>query len=329
MTVVLNSIRISSSLGTGLGLAIVKSIIRSESVDGQVDVSSTEGIGTEIRITFDAAIPDDEPATEAEKFDILNRQPTASLIGFEDDTKGTNLLRDIITMYLESWWGFQIVDANGKDKKEGDVFIVNETMTPLLNATREKNARRPIVLLASGRADADVLSAMYDFERIGGFCRLVAKPVGPSRLRQVLKACIGMISFRDGSRRGSPPVSSTQTRANTLPSQSIFDPHDPHVGPSSLARRVSHETGMQSTTPRPRIGPRANTFHPLLPTSQEPQAPSTPASPARTLSDNENEQTVSVGPGGTLLKAAIGTIERRGRINILIVEDNEILRNLL
>lgn len=305
----------------------MNSIIRSESVDGRVDVSSMEGVGTEIRITFDAAIPEDEPVTDVERIEILGRQATATLMGFGDDSKGTSLLREVLQMYLTSWWGFKVVEND--EGHLGDILVVNENIDPLLQAIARKDARRPFILLVSERADAAVMAAMGEYERIGGFCRLVAKPMGPTRLRQVLKACVGMISFRDGSHRSSPTtISSSSSRANTLPipTPSISDPF---AIPASLSRRVSQETGMQAT-PRPRMGPRAHTFHPLLPTAREPiiSVPSSPA-PVRATTMSDDEQTVTIGTGGTLLKSSIGTLDRRGRINILIVEDNEILRNLL
>jgi K+-sensing histidine kinase KdpD len=45
--------------GTGLGLAIVSSIVTSENVGGKVDVWSGEGVGTEIKVTFPAEVPED------------------------------------------------------------------------------------------------------------------------------------------------------------------------------------------------------------------------------------------------------------------------------
>ncbi|KLO17145.1 hypothetical protein SCHPADRAFT_847062 [Schizopora paradoxa] len=313
--------------GTGLGLAIVNSIIRSESVNGQVDVNSTEGVGTEIRITFDAGIPEDEPPiAEPERFDIHGKQPTATLLGFDDGTKGTTLLRNVMEMYLKTWWGFEVIDAESGSL--GDVLIVNEDVSRLVTALEEKDLQRPFILLASGRADANIMATIYDFDRIGGFCRLVAKPVGPSRLRQVLKACIGMITFRESSRRSTPSSRSFEAnRSSTIPGP-ISPSSDVLAGPSAMSRRVSQETGMHSVS-RPRLGPRAQTFHPVLPVSRPSSSRASPVISPAALPESQNELTITVGSGGTLLKKSVGTLEKQGKINILVVEDNEILRSLL
>ena len=98
--------------GTGLGLVIVNSIIRPDSVNGHVEVSSTEGAGTEIRITFNAAVPEDEQPPETKKLELHEgKRPMASMIGFDDRSRGTNLLRDVVRRYLTEWWGFDIIPA--------------------------------------------------------------------------------------------------------------------------------------------------------------------------------------------------------------------------
>ncbi len=310
-----------------MGLAIVNSIIRSESVNGQVEVSSAEGVGTEIRITFDAAISEDEPPiAEVDRFDIHGKQPRVTLLGFDDGTKGTTLLRSVMEMYLKTWWGFEVVDS--KSGSLGDVLIVNEDVGRLATALEAKDIQRPFILLASGRADADVMATIYDFDRVGGFCRLVAKPAGPSRLRQVLKACIGMITFRESSRRSTPTTRSFDAnRSSTIPGPPSLS-SDLLAGPSTMSRRVSQETGMHSVS-RPRLGPRAQTFHPVLPISRPSSSQHSPAATPVALPEHQGEITITVGSGGTLLKTSVGTLERLGKIHILVVEDNEILRSLL
>ncbi|KAJ7860840.1 hypothetical protein B0H14DRAFT_3863648 [Mycena olivaceomarginata] len=82
-------------MGTGLRIAIVNSIVKSESVNGKVDIWSEEGFGTEIKVTFTAQIPVDEataPEVEPFKFDDPIHPVTVSLVGFEDEHKGVQLL---------------------------------------------------------------------------------------------------------------------------------------------------------------------------------------------------------------------------------------------
>ena len=47
----------------------------------------------------------------------------------------------------------------------------------------------------------------------------------------------------------------------------------------------------------------------------------------RRWKNHNGTSTLSV--GGTLLKTSVGTAERRDRIRVLVVEDNQILRDLL
>lgn len=328
--------------GTCLGLAIVNSIIRSESVNGQVEVSSTEGVGTEIRITFDAEVPEDEPPAEPEMFELQGTQrPTVSLIGFDDETKGTNLLREVIRRYLTEWWGLQIMDTTIEGPR-GDILVVNEDSSPLKEAVASKNIDHPVIFLSSSRADPETMAHIYEYERLGGFCRLAAKPAGPSRLRQVLKAAVHLVWFR---KLGSvpPPVPISSMRQSSL-----------LIGPEAMTRRVSHESAVgvavvgatEGRPVRPRMTPRAATFHPMAPLSPSPTPMSPPplTAPENATKDEGNVPTerqleqpsslsdgiITVGAGGTLLKASLEHYTRpTGRVRVLVVEDNQILRDLL
>ena len=308
--------------GTGLGLAIVNSIIRSESVNGQVDVSSTEGVGTEIRITFDAGVPEDVQSSEKEELGLQGKQPTISMAGFENDgCKGTVLLREVLEKYLTEWWGFQIVPPSSNAL--GEVVVLNEDMTLITKAIAEKDTSRPFVLLTSSRADAEMMATVYDFERLGGFCRLVSKPAGPSRLRQVLKACVHIVQFKESSQDTPSEVQRTDKSGTAS--------HPSEIGPAhnSMFRRPSQEPSGQSSL-RPKMLPRANTFHPMLP--QRIPIPSSPKpSPPLDYPSSLGNTTINIGTGGTLLKSAIGSWNRHSntRTRVLVVEDNQILRDLL
>lgn len=307
--------------GTGLGLAIVNSIIRSESVNGQVEVSSTEGVGTEIRITFDAGVPEDVQPSEIERLELEGTHPTVSMIGFNDESKGTTLLREVVENYLQTWWGFQIVPAS--DRILGDILVLNEDTRLISQASAARDISRPFVLMTSSRADAETMATVYALDRLGGFCRLVSKPTGPSRLRQVLKACVHFLRFRGSSMNATP---SDSKRSDTLPPSLQSDLVSGHSG---MFRRPSHESDAKNAA-RPRMMPRANTFHPTLPAQIS--TTNTPiSSPPQEYPSSPGDTTINVGAGGTLLKSSINTWDRpgNGRARVLVVEDNQILRDLL
>ncbi|KAL5486193.1 hypothetical protein ACEPAI_7238 [Sanghuangporus weigelae] len=307
--------------GTGLGLAIVNSIIRSESVNGQVEVSSTESVGTDIRITFDADVPEDEQPFEIEKLELQGRQPTVSMIGFDDGSKGTALLREVLLKYLEHWWGFQIVPT--ADGALGDILVLNEATKLISHATAARDTSRPFVLLTSSRADAETMATVYDFERLGGFVRLVSKPAGPSRLRQVLKACVHIIHFKESAQRSASPE---PQRSSTLPPAGL--PSELVPDQTGILRNTSQQSGA-STPLRPRMTPRSNTFHPVLSKRISIQTPK--VSPPQEYPSSPGDTTIIIGAGGTLLKSSVGTWSRQGnnRTRVLVVEDNQILRDLL
>lgn len=310
--------------GTGLGLAIVNSIVRSDSINGKVDISSTEGVGTEIRVTFDATtIPgEDTPVSNSDKMNLMNRTPTISLVGFDDGSKGTALLREVVIKYLTQWWGFDVIED---PSIPSDIVLLNEDLAPLLEAVTEGDTRRPFVILTSARLDMKT-GAVYDFGRTGGFCRVVNKPAGPSRLRQVLRACIQWIAFREGDLQASPSTPAPDgQRSVTIPQRLVFAQDTSLPG---LVRHTSQDGNLPTPNSRPRMIPRAKTYHPILRTRTPP--PMTSSTTPLELPSSPGDSTVLVGNAGTLLKSSLGSFEgRRGRLRVLLIEDNQILRDLL
>lgn len=307
--------------GTGLGLAIVNSIINSESVKGHVDVSSLEGIGTEIRITFNATVAEESnQAAEIEKLEMNGTPQSVSMVGFDDDSKGTTLLRDVLEEYLKTWCGLDIAPPSEGDPT-GNIVLLNEDPSLLVKAIVARDISRPFVLLTSSRADAERTGIANDFERINGFCRIVYKPAGPNRLRQVLKGCVCFLLFRETS------GTSTSTSAEDFLRPSATSTSFSHDLLPSQARRTT-QAGSPTSVKIPRLS-RANTYHPILPSKAIPG--STISTPPQEFPSSPGETTITIGASGTLLKSSIGTWNRQGqnRARILVVEDNQILRDLL
>ncbi|KAJ6577377.1 hypothetical protein B0H19DRAFT_1119550 [Mycena capillaripes] len=303
--------------GTGLGLAIVNSIVKSDSVNGKVDVWSEEGVGTEIKVTFTAQIQGDEPtAPEMEpfKFDDPIHPVTVSLVGFDDDHKGVQLLYTTMQTYLVSWWGFEVRTS---EQTYGEIVLLNEDVEPVKKATAERNTSRPFIILSTLRGNPSVMAIASEHERIGGFCRILYKPGGPSRLYTLLKLCLHAIKI--GRSGGSSPLREIEQ-----------DEPVPAVAP--IPRRNSEErNNVWVATTRPRMS-RSSTAHPLTSTSwQTLSSTAEKEEPSPTPPEGaENDPTINIGTGGTLLRSSVGTItsdERRFRV--LVVEDNSILRNLL
>jgi hypothetical protein len=313
--------------GTGLGLAIVNSIVQSKGVDGKVDVWSAENMGTEIKVTFSAeTVEEDELSPQIA--DTLNQghRTKVSLMGFDDPHRGVQLLRGVLTHYLVSWWDFQIAPPGSL----GDIVIANEDLSALQLAIEHREISRPFILLTVHRGERHLTATVTEFERLGGFCRILYKPGGPSRLRHALKLCIHALKI---SRRSSP-----------TPENHPSD-HSPNL-PAGVTRRNSEEptpAAQHSDMRRPSLGRRAITVHPVTTWSRMPahdeedddsQDGSQPgrAGRARSMSQSQTSTspTIPVGDtGGSLLKSSIGALESRKNVRVLVVEDNNILRNLL
>ena len=319
--------------GTGLGLAIVNSIVRSRSVDGKIDVWSAEGVGTEIKITFTAEkVEDDEYVDrDAELVKIYDslRRPSISLVGFDAAHPGGKLLRSVIASYLEDHWGLAVVE----DCDSGDIAIVNEDPSYVIEAAKSKGQRRPYIILSSLRGDPTLMNVINEYERVGGFCRVVFKPVGPHRLYSVLKLCLHALHIAQARSSSFADKTLSQT---TLQDYALDD-NDPLVAISSLARRYSEETthARPLSHKRPLLGPRAATAHPLtswsdlLEATQQTETEEPAKIPDSPLTHSPSSPTVSVGSGGSLLRSSIGSLRPTASIRVLVVEDNTILRSLL
>jgi len=326
--------------GTGLGLAIVNSIVRSESVNGKVDVWSEEGVGTEIKVTFMAeTIADDKGSVDfgPMKFEDPQKPPTVSLVGFERALEGQRLLMEVLTTYLVSWWGFEIHPAD--DEGYGEIVIVNEDLSPVTSATATRDTSRPFIVLSASRGNPRLMSIASEHERVGGFCRILYKPGGPSRLRSVLKLCLHALKITRSAQQ-SRSTSSAGISSAGDGFMRIPEAIERRASPSSVARRNSDESynSTHSRVLRPRMAPRSSTAHPLtsnlsvLSSTREKDGDFTrPQDPS---SSNGNDAyttpTISIGSGGVLLQSSIGVIDQVvHRFRVLVVEDNKILRNLL
>ncbi|CAE6516153.1 unnamed protein product [Rhizoctonia solani] len=296
--------------GTGLGLAIVNSIVRSEAVNGQVDVWSQEGVGTEIKISFDVEeLPSSLGSASLvhAKMDRLG----VCMHGFSSH-RGEQELRATISTVLAVWWNVSIVDNSDR----ADVLLVNEDIQFLSDLISQQEYSKPVILFTSSRGDQRIMGVVKNFERSGGFCRLIFKPGGPSRLFAALKDCK---KFRDGelsswagvqalsNSPGTPPSSEPGTRRS---SQHMASP--PRQSRDSLLSM----RGLDFTN-------SAISLHETM----LPKPPDDERHLSRSLSDF---QTVPLADeGSVMLESATGTLGSVKKPRVLVVEDNPINRNIL
>jgi hypothetical protein len=199
---------------------------------------------------------------------------------------------------------------------DGDIVILNDDLTPVITATERRDTNRPFILLSAARGDPTIMSIASEYERIGGFCRILYKPGGPSRLRVILKLCVHALDI--GRSRSSSPMMSL----NGDTGHRSTDTKEQSVSGSSIHRRNSEDTYIRS---RPGMTPRSLTAHPL-PVVRRPL----PASESvETVNPDTPVRTITLGSGGTIPRSSVGTADSEHCFRVLVVEDNGILRNLL
>ena len=236
---------------------------------------------------------------------IDGQPPSASLVGFDDTHPGTRILYTVLRSYLVSWWGFNIQPAGSE---LGEVVILNNDPSLVKLANNKRDTDRMFVILSSSRRNRNIMAIASEYEQMGGFCRIVHKPGGPSRLESVLK--LGLHARKIRCNGTLAPLSNGQ-----------LDSQEAHVPQPQDSRHGSHIIRRHSGDTRPAhlkrpINRRTVTAHSTY-SSWDPPLPSTMS-------------TISVGSGGTLRESSVGTVDiTRRQFRVLVVEDNSILRSLL
>ncbi len=317
--------------GTGLGLAIVNSIVRSENVNGKVDVWSSEGMGTEIRVSFDAEAIEEEEDTSSSSSTVsstssLGRGHSLTLLAFDAEHRGHMLNLEVLGAYAAAWH-FDLRD-------DGDIIVVNEDQMVLGDIS---TIHQPVIFLLTQRT-ANVTSVRDQINRSGGFCQTLYKPIGPHAFRKTLRSAVEWLEERtEGFER--PPVSrgvsdtsqvsQESAESNSTISELSNNRFDKVQLDSRLplTRRRSEEKEQHSV--RPAMAPRGVTYH--APRRILDDEDFTAGSPSPS-SITSMMSTISLADGGVMLKAAAVPMEapRRDRVaRIMIVEDNLINRRVL
>lgn len=238
------------------------------------------------------------------------------------------MLKSVTLSYLRDWWGFPIKEG----LELGDIVVTNEDIDPLNDALERKDVSKPFIILWGARGNPSVLSATSEYERLGGFCRILYKPGGPTRLRAIMKLCIHTLKIGQYQYRQTPTP-------QVMPGYVSHAKDEANRYSSAAWRRNSDESYSKapSRSPpsmRPMLS-RAITANPLSALRQVVSGQiDGQVNPATTTLD-PSKATISIGSGGSLLRSAVRLPSRDRRISdewrarILVVEDNNILRNLL
>lgn len=327
--------------GTGLGLAIVNSIVKSEGIHGKVDVYSTEGVGTEIRVTIETEAPS-RSSFIRDKDDVppLTRRPLPSArvfpVSFRESHRGQKLLRETLTSYLTEWWSVDVVNA----PEYANVLLVNEDSGIIEDLTRQMDVSKAVILLASHRGSNELATILSAFESIGGKCYVVYKPCRPSHLFKALQRAVS--SF-PGASPFSPSTASTSSSAQSRPllaqKPSLFSSDELKKAdgdgiinvPGSLLDDGEHGSSVRASSPSLGVVPRrySEDFKAM------PRRPALPRSKTHNASDSTSS-TISLSgqdtpPSEPRVQSATSSSKSPPvkSARVLIVEDNHVNRALL
>lgn len=217
--------------GTGLGLSIVNSIVQSPAINGKIDVWSTLGQGTEIRVTCELELckPEDIEGTTYQPALNVEGQRSITMLGFKSDSRGDSDLKEVLNSYYVDWWRFLLEDGANEDEDDveegvgaaGDLVLINDDVTLLpkiIQARRAKNSAAllpPAIVLTGARGDAEVTAACDAYQKAGGVARLLFKPAGPAKLEAVTDFCLQCF---ERARAGEPFLTEETMHSTPLPS---------------------------------------------------------------------------------------------------------------
>lgn len=326
--------------GTGLGLSIVNQIARA--LGGKPTVRSEEGHGTSISVLLHVDAASDHPPK-------LIVQPAQSIsvtmLGFNTSHNGVATLREITINYLVDWWGFRVTPEAEDDL--GDILLINEDVSMVSGLTAARDFGRPVVFMHWSRGDPEVMAIISAFERLGGWCRLIFKPKGPTKLEEAFRTAV---SKMEGLRQSpSSPASQRSLSFRTAQEGSESDrdsaystpisPRDSPQGiwqhlaqtPVSLARR--HSEDHRESTPRPALGQRSSTYAGTILkneySSDTPTASRDGGIDSPLASSSESSMVEITSNGSVMLRSIVGKVDQDWKPVVLLVDDNHVNRKVL
>lgn len=355
--------------GTGLGLAIVNTIVRSEGMNGNLEVWSAEGVGTEIKVTFEVDLPEPrEDVSRSQSPSVITFDPelgigvSIAFIGLSPNHRGHQLLLEVMTKYSNAL-GFTVVD----DILQADIVVANETYALIPEVVAVLHSRALIVLSSIKGQDKGAIRRLAATE---GHIGLWYKPLAPCMFVKEMRAAVEWLRAAQSEASRSEQASSMQSTAPRSPSalsaldmppsasrespawKSGAEPfnlvnHPKLTGQSQrnpqfqraqgLSRRHSDEIKGSGRPVRPALGSRGATFDGRRvrgdspPPEERRSIGSVESSPGSAISTSS---TIPLGDGGAMLKSitmtpAVAALRRQSRPRVMVVEDNAINRQVL
>jgi signal transduction histidine kinase len=190
------------AVGAGLGLSIVRSLVKS--LNGRIDVNSTTGEGTVVKVTLPLLRPDvediaEDPLTPRSPPARENETPTegrllrgshvgqrVSIVGVEPDETAGHPLWSVVSRYLTEWYGFELVSWSSRTPVD---IVFAERATFSADLKRQFATRVPALLLFCDKS-IDRVATLKEYASLASIVNIIHPPCGPYKLAQSVRKCL-------------------------------------------------------------------------------------------------------------------------------------------
>ncbi|KAE8328475.1 hypothetical protein BDV39DRAFT_174057 [Aspergillus sergii] len=189
------------AVGTGLGLSIVRSLVKS--LNGRINVNSTPGEGTTVKVTLPLLRPDvediaEDPLTPRSPSAKEKDSPTESrllrdnhagrrvaIAGVEPDEIAGHPWWSIISRYLTEWYGLELVSWSS----QGPVDIVlSDGATSAADLKKQFATKVPVLLLLCDKS-VDRATKLKECSSLASIVNIIRPPCGPHKLARSIRKC--------------------------------------------------------------------------------------------------------------------------------------------
>ena len=241
--------------GTGLGLSTVKQI--TDALGGIIDVSSSQGVGTDVHVKVD--VPTTRLCSASSESSAMFQTLVGRLQGRQvcilDDTsaeavKGSDAEKsrraevDFYTALLNllrDWFGAETsVSATWPTERVSLIIVLKPLLKYVESTTTQRLPQQPLVFVTHDALEMAALRTDARISREDAVIEIVSQPLGPHKLARTITACLDRQHHLDTN----PINSHDKSRANS--SSQIQLPirrssPTPSASPSDLSRRMSNE----------------------------------------------------------------------------------------
>ncbi|KAB8259980.1 hypothetical protein BDV32DRAFT_149949 [Aspergillus pseudonomiae] len=303
------------AVGTGLGLSIVRSLVKS--LNGRIDVNSTPGEGTTVKVTLPFLRPDvediaEDPLTPRSPSVKEKDSPTESrllrdnhagrrvaIAGVEPDEIAGHPWWPIIIRYLTEWYGLELASWSSRTPVD---IVLSDGAASAADLKKQFVTRVPALLLLCDKS-IDRTTKLKECSSLASVVNIIRPPCGPHKLARSIRKCFD-------SQADSIPT----TKSIVLPDRPKFFPD----GKGGFEPEFSDDMAELTPGATSSSGASSSLGSAHSPTHSEiPENLPTIMSPSSSVRD----------PSPSRIKEPEPTPQRLARV--LVVDDNSINLNLM